>query len=733
MDFLKELDINSTSKKASKTIPNETNSRTDSVSGSPRKHSIINISTEDDDSNFLEKELNRKLDEYINLEQEHVKIRKRRKESINDIKTRSILNENNDNDINNTFNAENYYYNSDLITKPSVYQYYKTKVMKIYLEFCLTVLSYTPWIIKRIFFLIYSIFNNIIRLRFKAKRTYTELVNQLPNLKTYDEYLKFAKSVDNLTGANIWRESFVSSSYDYETVLIMYMMLSNYDMNNKDDITKIKDLLITDGPFMTRNFANIGDVSLYSKSLLGTKKLIEVLLKKCNMILDDLDKHNLVETSYFSTCNLSLGHTALILNGGSLFGLYHLGVFKALFNNNYLPKIISGSSMGACMAAIICCLPIEEVNKVLNEDEYVINKLINEEQELLKECGYGQQDLKFLDDGVDTDLNMTKMITNVIFKGYSKDIFLFYKYVKLRICKKMTFQEAFELTGYKYNIVIYPKEYVITCPTLLNHITTPNVIISSAIDCSLGSEMVPNCKLLCKNFKGEIEDYLITKNFKIEYLSPDRYNDSNSDNNYSKIFAGEKKTAYEKLTELYNVNNFIISLARPYLSSLLVNDLKNEINVSKYYQYSKSYLKNIRRSSQVEEEDLYENFDINTYTRYQKPFISTKWIYQLERKFKSLLAMEFKHRIEVMDDLGILNQWIRKLTVDERIPSNYCDNMTIVPSISDISIFRIIEGRLDNINYWMSVGERSTWHYIPLIKTRCQIEFELDRIIDNRK
>lgn len=684
-----------------------------------------------DKADFIEKRLNKKLSEYTSLEQEHIKMRNRRKESINGKLCFKSLDEGSMYDEqNNTFEAE-HYYSPEFVSKPSFYQYYKTKVMKVYLEVCLTVLSYTPWMFKRVLLLLYSIFHSIFRLRSKDKRTYNDLIKELPNLKTYDEYLRFAKSVDILTGADIWRESFVSSNYDYETVLVLYMMLSNYDLTKKDDVAKVRDLLITDGPFMTRNFANIGDVSLYSKSLLGTKKLIEVLLRKCNMILDEMDKHDLVDSDYFTTCNLSLGHTALILNGGSLFGLYHLGVFKALFNNNYLPRIISGSSMGACMAAMICCLPMQEVRRVLNENGYIVNKLINEEQELLKECGYGQQDLKFLDDGKDTDLNMTKMITNVIFKGYSKDIFLFYKYVKLRVCKRMTFQEAFELTGYKYNIVIYPKEYVITCPTLLNHITTPNVIISSAIDCSLGSEMVPNCRLLCKNFKGEIEDFLITSKFKIEYLSPDRYNDSNTDNNYSKVFAGEKKTAYEKLTELYNVNNFIISLARPYLSSLLGNDLKSEINVSKYYQYSKAYLEH-RRSSQVEE-DLYENFDLSTYTKYQKPFISTKWIYQLERKFKTLLAMEFKHRIEVMDDLGILNQWIRKLTVDERVPSNYCDNMTIVPSISDISILRIIEGRLDNIDYWMSVGERSAWHYIPLIKTRCQIEFELERIIARRK
>lgn len=691
-------------------------------------------------SNLLLTELNRKLNVYTNLEQQHMK---RRKSSIVaqsydqsfEEPLFATLNGGPGNETGTLYIED--YYSSD-IPQPSLYQYYKTKFMKIYLECCLSILTHTPKPIKKLLLVYYLVITFFLNLRTKDKQNYKNLIEELPTLTTHDAYLKWAFKVDHLTGANIWRESFVSNSYDYESVLALYMILSNYDLSIPSNVKKVKDILKTDGPFMSRNFAKIGDTNLYSKSLLGTKKLIEVLLKKCNNILEFLnqDEEN-TDISYFKTCNLSLGHTALILNGGSLFGLYHLGVFKALFNNRSLPRIISGSSMGACIAAIVCCLPINEVDKILNIDGYLINKLRYEEQHLLKECGYGQQDLKFLDDGSDQDLNMTKMISNVIFKGYSKDIYFIYKFIKLRVSKKMTFQEAFELTGYNYNIVIYPKQYIITCPTLLNHITSPNVIISSAIDCSLGSEMVPNCKLLCKSFEGEIVDFLQVDT-NIEYLPPHRHSESHSDNNYSKVFAGEKKTAYEKLTELYNVNNFIMSLARPYLSSLLVNDLKNDIRVSSYYQYKKGYkvykdTENEGKEDSVEPDDPYENFDFTTYSRYQKPFISTKWIYHLERKFKQLIASEFKHRIEVLDDLGFLNQWIKKLTIDERTPNTYCSDMTIVPNISDISILRIIEGRLDNVSYWMSVGERSAWHYIPLIKTRCEIEFKIDSIISARE
>ena len=740
----------SRNKSASISSVAQNGSDSDDTSLNDSKHTIDNESKKleiSSDSNLLVNELNKKLNVYTDLEQQHMQ--RRRSSMVSQLYDLSFEEPpssfavasnpsangpgTNPNETTSNVYIEDYY--SSDIPQPSIYQYYKTKFMKFYLECCLSILSHTPTPIKKLLLIYYIVVNFFLNLRTKDKQNYKDLLKELPNLTTYDAYLKWASKVDHLTGAYIWRESFVSNSYDYESVLALYMTLSNYDLSIASNVKKVKDLLITDGPFMSRNFARIGETKLYSKSLLGTKKLIEVLLKKCNNILDYLNEDDKnTDVAYFQTCNLSLGHTALILNGGSLFGLYHLGVFKALINNKSLPRIISGSSMGACIAAIVCCLPMEEVDKILNIDGYLMDKLINEEQNLLKECGYGQQDVKFLDDGSDQDLNMTKMISNVIFKGYSKDIFFIYKYIKLRVSKKMTFQEAFELTGYDYNIVIYPKQYIITCPTLLNHITSPNVIISSAIDCSLGSEMVPNCKLLCKNFEGEIVDFLQVDAY-IEYLPPHRHSESHSDNNYSKAFAGEKKTAYEKLTELFNVNNFIISLARPYLSSLLVNDLKNDIRVSSYYQYKKGYkvYKDTENEEDEENNDPYENFDFNTYSRFQKPFISTKWIYHLERKIKQLVTSEFKHRIDVLDDLGFLNQWIKKLTIDERTPTTYCSDMTIVPSISDISILRIIEGRLDNLNYWMSVGERSTWHYIPLIKTRCEIEYKLDAIIAKRE
>jgi len=45
-------------------------------------------------------------------------------------------------------------------------------------------------------------------------------------------------------------------------------------------------------------------------------------------------------------------------------GLYHLGVIKALFEHNLLPRIFSGSSAGSLFASLVCCKNDEELPKI---------------------------------------------------------------------------------------------------------------------------------------------------------------------------------------------------------------------------------------------------------------------------------------------------------------------------------------------------------------------------------
>ncbi|KAJ1341290.1 hypothetical protein BSLG_004152 [Batrachochytrium salamandrivorans] len=56
----------------------------------------------------------------------------------------------------------------------------------------------------------------------------------------------------------------------------------------------------------------------------------------------------------FNDTQQSFGCTALLLQGGVTFGMYHIGVVKSLFERGLLPRIISGTSVGALIAALVC-------------------------------------------------------------------------------------------------------------------------------------------------------------------------------------------------------------------------------------------------------------------------------------------------------------------------------------------------------------------------------------------
>lgn len=45
-------------------------------------------------------------------------------------------------------------------------------------------------------------------------------------------------------------------------------------------------------------------------------------------------------------------------------GIYHFGVLRALFEYGLLPKIVSGTSAGSMLAAILCTKTLDEIKKV---------------------------------------------------------------------------------------------------------------------------------------------------------------------------------------------------------------------------------------------------------------------------------------------------------------------------------------------------------------------------------
>lgn len=50
--------------------------------------------------------------------------------------------------------------------------------------------------------------------------------------------------------------------------------------------------------------------------------------------------------------------------------MYHFGVVKALHDNGLLPKVITGSSVGALVGAFVCSRPESELPALFEPDAF---------------------------------------------------------------------------------------------------------------------------------------------------------------------------------------------------------------------------------------------------------------------------------------------------------------------------------------------------------------------------
>lgn len=108
--------------------------------------------------------------------------------------------------------------------------------------------------------------------------------------------------------------------------------------------------------------ADLGNPNLYSHSRVGTKKLVDEytteIVKELHMLASDSSNCPKFEikaiVELFRELKHSYGNTALLLSGGGSLGTHHIGVMKALNDQNLLPRIICGSSSGALMASFAC-------------------------------------------------------------------------------------------------------------------------------------------------------------------------------------------------------------------------------------------------------------------------------------------------------------------------------------------------------------------------------------------
>jgi len=73
--------------------------------------------------------------------------------------------------------------------------------------------------------------------------------------------------------------------------------------------------------------------------------------------------------AFFKAAQRSFGNTALLMSGGATLGIYHLGYLKALGARSRLPKVVSGTSAGAVLAAFMAVRTDDEVAATFADPE----------------------------------------------------------------------------------------------------------------------------------------------------------------------------------------------------------------------------------------------------------------------------------------------------------------------------------------------------------------------------
>jgi hypothetical protein len=326
------------------------------------------------------------------------------------------------------------------------------------------------WIIVLFFFY------NVIRLYIYAyEHVYAwvgkreSLRKDLQHAETYEEWTEAAQKLDEYLGNEPWKRDDSYSYYNHQTVKRVHdqlvSLLDRADKEGEQGVKAVLDLKSLLEACIKNNFVGVESPRLYSETYYGTKDLVQSFVDRVEQGLQvvlDTDKITPVEKgNFFRHLELNFGRTALCLSGGATFAYYHFGVVKALIETGELPEIITGTSGGALVAALVGTRTDEELKQLL------VPALAYR----IRACHEG----------------FRTWVRRWWRTGARFDSLDWAKQCAWFSHGSLTFREAYERTGRILNVSCVPSDP--HSPVMLNnHITSPDCVIWSAV---LASAAVP--------------------------------------------------------------------------------------------------------------------------------------------------------------------------------------------------------------------------------------------------
>jgi TAG lipase/lysophosphatidylethanolamine acyltransferase len=270
------------------------------------------------------------------------------------------------------------------------------------------------------------------------------------------------------------RQNPTSKYYDYR--LIYERLQAIIEAREDDDILSLVNLLRSG---LVRNLGNITAPRLYNRAYAGTKLLIEDYITQVALAVEYLTAFPTSSTSPMGLTNQAkldvlhdtrqaFGRSVLVLQGGAIFGLCHLGVVKALHLRGLLPRIIAGTATGALIAALVGIHTEDELLEFISGDGIDLTAFANQVEEEGKEQGkktLGNQNSWFA--------TLNRRVRRFIRQGVFLDVGVLERLVRANV-GDLTFEEAYTRTKRVLNITVTTSGGGV--PNLLNYITAPNVV-----------------------------------------------------------------------------------------------------------------------------------------------------------------------------------------------------------------------------------------------------------------
>lgn len=181
---------------------------------------------------------------------------------------------------------------------------------------------------------------------------------------------------------------------------------------------------------------------------------------------------NQMKLDFVHDTRQAFGRSTLVLQGGAIFGLCHLGVVKALFLRGLLPRIITGTATGALIAALVAIHKEEELPAVLKGDGIDLSAFSAKANTKGKERDADAGQSYFSRRGT-----LLRRIKRFYKEGYFLDVKVLEDCVRANV-GDLTFEEAYARSKRVLNITVATAGQA-GVPTLLNYLTAPNVVCFS--------------------------------------------------------------------------------------------------------------------------------------------------------------------------------------------------------------------------------------------------------------